>query len=94
MATSTAPLDFTDGDTLKRFTITDANVSTTAQPMLQSVRRQTIADVDDPGWIYTANVVGIRNGSFDVLVNALMGDAPAGPGEFPNETASLVYTIQ
>lgn len=91
--TSGYPLDFTDGDTLKRFTVTDPAVAA-GSAILVSIRRQETADVNDPGWIYVPNVMQVRAGSFDVLVAALSGDAIAAPGEFPNELASLVYLVQ
>lgn len=94
MVITTAPLDFTDGDTLKRFTITNGRVRATEPAPLVSVRRLDVPDVDDRGWVYVANVVSVANGSFDVLVAAFMGDGVPGPGEFPNELASLVYLHQ
>lgn len=88
-----ATLDFTGGDTKQRFKITDAAIDSSTTPPNVSIARRTIADVDDPGWIYTANVVNVTNGSFDVLVGATMGDGLPGAGEFPNETITLVYTL-
>lgn len=93
LARSSLPLDFTDGDTFKRFTIVDSFV-TIYSHILPSVRRATIADVDDPGWIYDVNVVSQTAGSFDVLISVTAGDAPAAPGEFPNETVTLTYLLQ
>jgi hypothetical protein len=90
---STASLDFTDGDTAKRFTVTDANVGAT-NVIQCSIRRADIADVDDPGWIYVPNVVKVAAGSFDVLVVAFMRDGLPGVNEFPNETVVLSYSIQ
>lgn len=86
-------LDFTDGDTLKRFTVTDSFVNQYTH-IVCSVRRADIADVDDPGWIYTPNVVTVTTGSFDVLVSAVPGDTIPGVNEFPNETVTLLYQIQ
>lgn len=88
----TASLDFTDGDTLKRFTVTDGKV-TAASVIHPSITRAAIADVDDPGWSYTPNVVTVAAGSFDVLVSVLAGDAPAAAGEYPNETVTLTYSV-
>jgi ribosomal protein S18 len=64
-----ATLDFADGDTLKRFTITNSAVLSTSR-ITGTIRRPNIADVDDPGYLYIANVVSIVAGSFDVLVAA------------------------
>lgn len=89
-----AALDFTDGDTDKRFTITDPDVGAATTPPNVSIARQTIADVNDPEWIYVANVVNVVNGSFDVRVIAFLGDAVAPVNAFPSETVTLVYSIQ
>lgn len=64
-----ATLDFSDGDTLKRFTITNSAVLSTSR-ITGTIRRPNIADVDDPGYLYIANIVSIIAGSFDVLVAA------------------------
>lgn len=90
---NTAPLDFTDGDTLKRFTITDAQVSTTRPAPQLSIYRQNVAAVDDAGWVYVVNGMSIANGSFDVLVAALSGDGVAAANEFPNEIVTLAYQL-
>lgn len=91
-STSSASLDFTDGDTAKRFTITDAMVEATSQ-LHVSIHRIQVADVDDYGWVFVANVLQVRSGSFDVKVVALAEDAIAAAGEFPNETVALSYLI-
>lgn len=88
----TASLDFTDGDTFKRFTITDGSVAA-ASTVGCSIRRSNIADVDDPGWIFVPNVVTVAAGSFDVTVAVLSGDGLVSPGEFPNETVTLIYHV-
>jgi hypothetical protein len=64
-----ATLDFSDGDTLKRFTITNSAVLSTSR-ITGTIRRPNIADIDDPGYLYIANVVSIIAGSFDILVAA------------------------
>lgn len=89
----TARLSFTDGDTLKRFTITDAAVRALGNTPIPVIRRDDITDADDPGWIFVANIVTVTDGSFDVLVCAQAGDAFAAAGEFPNETVTLVYYL-
>jgi hypothetical protein len=92
-ALASASLDFTDGDTFKRFTVTDTNVATTSL-ILVGVRRANVEDVDDYGWQFTANVVKIAAGSFDVNVSALVQDGIPAPGEWPSETVTLVYSVQ
>lgn len=90
MASYTAPLDFTNGDTFRRFTITNAAV--TAQSDIHvSIRKHEVADKDDVGWTYVPNVVSVINGSFDVSVAALVMNAEPSSNEYPNETVSLVY---
>lgn len=91
-STSSAPLDFTDGDTAKRFTITDATIEATSQ-LHVSIHRLQVADADDYGWIFVANVLQVRAGSFDVKVVAMADEADGAAGEFPNETVSLTYLI-
>lgn len=91
-SSGSSPLDFTDGDTLKRFTITDVQIEATSQLHL-GIDRQQVADVDDPGWIFVPNVLQVRAGGFDVLVAALSGDAIAAANEFPNEIVTLTYLI-
>lgn len=89
----TARLSFTDGDTLKRFTIADAAVTTLSSVPTVQIVRDTIADVDDPGWLFVVNVCTLTAGSFDVLVGVLAGDAFAAANEFPNEVVTLVYHL-
>lgn len=84
---------FTDGDTLKRVTVIDANV-TTGSKIVHSVRRpDTAADANDRGYIYICNIVKISNGSFDLLI-ACLGWGTDDPVEVPpNETISIFYTF-
>lgn len=91
-STSSQPLDFTDGDTLKRFTIADASIEATAQ-ITPSCQRQQVAAIDDPGWTFIPNVLQVRAGGFDVQVAAFSGDAVAAAGEYPNEIVTLNYII-
>jgi hypothetical protein len=92
-AISSAALDFTAGDTLKRFTITDAAVSA-ASKIVGVVRRPDSADDSaDRGYVYAASVVRIGTGAFDLLVSVSDGggfDPTAIP---PSETATFYYLI-
>ena len=87
-----SPIDFTDGDTFKRVTITDAQIVGSSQPNV-SIRKIPPADQDDAGWTYIANVVDVATGSFTVQVTALSADNPQAPDEYPNESIILVYSL-
>lgn len=90
---STASIAFTDGDTWRRVTVTDANVVSTSN-IVCSIRRPDSADDSaDKGFMYFATVFEVANGSFDVGVACLgwgMDDTTLDP---PNETVTLCYTI-
>lgn len=87
-------VDFTDGDTFKRVTVTDADVTASSR-ILPTVEKRDTAEVDDVGWIYVANVISVSSGSFDCNVAALVIDGvPAPNNDFPNEIVQLNYTIQ
>lgn len=79
---------FTDGDTLRRVTVTDADV-TAGDLILCSIRRTTASEAEDSGHTYTANVVAVRAGEFDVRIEALQLGRPDGVP--PNETIKLIY---
>lgn len=83
---------FTDGDTFRRVTITDAAVSNTSK-IIYGIRRANIAlDADDPGWMYNANIIYQAAGTFDVIFSALdYGLAEGDTG--PNETITFNYTV-
>lgn len=87
-------VDFTNGYTLQRVTVTDSNV-TASSDILCSVSKRTVTDVNDVSFVYVANVVTQTNGSFDVLVAAISPDllTPAA-AQMPNELVSLVYFIR
>jgi hypothetical protein len=91
VAISTVNVPFTDGDTARRVTVTDAAVGA-ADKIICSVRRPDSADDSaDAGYVYLANVVRIAAGAFDVLLCCLDlsgGDPTERP---PNETVVLEY---
>jgi hypothetical protein len=91
VAISTVNVPFTDGDTARRVTVTDAAVGATDK-IICSVRRPDSADDSaDAGYVYLANVVRIAAGAFDVLLACLDlsgGDPTERP---PNETVVLEY---
>jgi len=83
---------FTDGDTVRRVTVTDAAVGATDK-IVASIRRPDIADDSaDAGHVYVANVVRVDAGSFDVVVACFdrgFGDTTEQP---PNETVQLIWS--
>lgn len=92
VALNSTSVAFTDGDTVRRVTVTDASVGATDK-VLVTIRRPDIADdSEDAGHIYTANVVLVAAGSFDVVVACCdrgFGDTTEQP---PNETIQLAWT--
>jgi hypothetical protein len=87
-----ASVAFTDGDTARRVTVSDAAVSSTSRILL-SVTRPTTTDANDPGYCYTANVISRGTGTFDVFLACTDiggGDCTLVP---PNETVTLFYTV-
>jgi hypothetical protein len=91
-ALQSVAIAFTDGDTARRVTVTDAAAGV-ASIILCSVMRPTTADGDDKGYLYTAAVITRAVGSFDVLIAAhdLSGmDCTDDP---PNETVTLTYLL-
>lgn len=93
VAMSSVDIPFTDGDTLRRVTVTDAAV-TAASKIIGAVRRPDSADDSaDAGYLYVPNVVRVAAGAFDLLVACLdwgFGDPTENP---PNETVKFVYAI-
>lgn len=83
---------FTDGDTLKRVTVTDAAV-VPASKIVGTIRRPNVSEADDRGYIYTHNIVNIGTGSFDVLI-ACLGWGFDDPTQLPpNETIVFSYIL-
>jgi hypothetical protein len=83
---------FTDGETSKRVTVTDASVSSTSKIMI-TVRRPDTTAANDAGYRYTTNVITVATGSFDVVVDVDglgQDDVTEIP---PNETIKLYYQI-
>jgi hypothetical protein len=86
-------LAFTDGDTFKRFTISDAGVSATSKIIGSIVRPSSASDSADRGYLYTFDVVNRGSGTFDLLVSAhdgAYGDCTDNP---PNETVQFHYIV-
>lgn len=84
------------GAGMARYTIADVNVGFNSK-IVATVDRSNVADVDDHGWIFVANIVTVANASFDVLV--IVVDPSAGPGDEslitdpPTGTFKLNYVV-
>lgn len=88
----TASIPFLDGDTLRRTTISDGDVSASSV-ILGTVIRPSVEDVDDPGYLYAWNIVKRTSGSFDVLI-AVQDWGHGDPiGHPPNETITFAYQV-
>ena len=86
-----ASIAFTDGDTARRVTVTNASLGPTSKVLL-CVRRPNVTEADDNGYVYTANVVTRAAGSMDVLI--VCTDPEGGfPEPPPNETVVLEYAF-
>jgi len=90
---STASIAFTDGDTYRRVTITDANVASTSNIVCSIRRPDTATDSVDIGLIYIATVLNVAAGSFDVGVACLDWGFDDPTLSAVNETVTLCYTI-
>lgn len=90
---STASIAFTDGDTYRRVTITDANVLSTSNIVCSIRRPNTASDSADIGLIYVATVLLVAAGSFDVAVACLDWGFDDPTLSSVNETVTLCYTI-
>lgn len=88
---STVSVAFTDGDTMRRVTVSDAAVTATSK-ILVSVVRTTVTDENDPGIFFEANVVSRGEGTFDVLIVA-RGWGFSDPVGIVNETITLNYLV-
>lgn len=89
---SSASVAFTDGDTMRRVTVTDGAVSSTSK-IVGTVIRPDVNDEDDPGYIYLANVVKRSMGSFDLLVSCLGWGFDDPTERPPSETITYCYTV-
>jgi len=90
---SMVSIPFTDGDTIRRVTITDSTVGAGSRIVASITRPNTTDDSQDPGYVYTANIVQIGTGSFDVLISVLdwgEDDCTECP---PSETVTLHYIV-
>lgn len=92
VALNSTSVAFTDGDTIRRVTVTDASVGATDKILCSLRRPDTTDDSEDAGHLYFVNVVRVAAGSFDAVVVCCdrgMGDTTEQP---PSETIQLVWT--
>jgi len=92
VAFSKTTVAFTDGDSLRRVTITDGAMTATSA-IVMTITRPDTTDANDLGWVYIANVVSRGTGTFDVLVACLDWGTDDPGGVNPNETITLNYAI-
>jgi hypothetical protein len=90
---ATAAVAFTDGDTWRRVTVTDARVLSTSNLVCSVRRPDTADDSTDRGYMYFATVLRVAAGVFDVGVVCLGWGFDDPTGLPPNETVTLCYTI-
>jgi hypothetical protein len=90
---SSANIAFTDGDTMRRATITDASV-TAGSKIVGTIRRPDQAtDSVDRGYIYNWSVVEVYAGGFDILISALGWGFDDTTRKPPNETVVFYYVL-
>lgn len=92
LSISTANIVFDGAHASVRTTVSETSIRSSTNQVMCSIRRPNIAAGSDPGYLYTANVVTIVEGSFDVLVGVL-DLTGAVPGTLPTETLTLCYTV-
>lgn len=86
-------LDFTDGDTFKRFSVNSVDCLATSVVGVSCQRGTFVTEQDDHGWTFHPTVVNVYAGGFDVNVTALVMGEPPIASEGPNELVTLAYTL-
>jgi hypothetical protein len=83
-------IPFTDGDTMRRVTVTDAAIASSSK-IIGTIRRPDTEDSADRGYIYSHSIIKVATGSFDLLISCL-GWGFDDPTEIPpNETIKFYY---
>lgn len=93
MSISEVSIAFTDGDTMRRTTVSDASVLSTSKIIGNIRRPDTTDDSADTGLTYIFNVVEIVDGAFDITISCLdwgYDDPTLTP---PNETIKFYYSV-
>lgn len=92
-APASVSVAFTDGDTLRRVTVTDAACVASSKIIGAIVRPDQSDEAADKGYLYHWNVTRRAAGAFDVVIAATawgLEDPVLNP---PNETIEFVYTL-
>jgi len=85
---------FTDGDTMRRVTVTDSSVTATSKILVSIQRPDIVNDSLDLGYMYFVNVINRTAGvSFDVLIVCSDWGFDDPTENAPNETITLCYMI-
>lgn len=93
LRTNSVSIAFTDGDTSRRVTITDANALITSI-ILGNVRRpDTIDDSADKGYIYHWSMVKMNSGNFDIDISVHSWGFEDPVENPPNETVTFFYIL-
>lgn len=90
---SRVSVDFTDGDTAKRVSVSDATITATDKILVTVRRPDMVDDSEDSGHIYITNIVRIYAGGFDVRIVALDLSGMDPTEQPPNETIELQYQV-
>lgn len=89
----TSSVPFTDGDTLRRVSVSDASFTSSSNVVATVMRPDQATDGDDRGYLYVTNVVRRYTGGCDLLIAALgwgFDDPVYLP---PNETITVVLQV-
>lgn len=87
----TASVPFTDGDTWRRVTVSDAALSSTSK-IVASITRANTADSADAGLTFVPTVVSRGSGTCDVTI-ACVGWGHDDPVGLVNETVTLTLLV-
>lgn len=85
-------LDFTTGELVRRFTISDTSVLSTSV-INSTIMRPNVTELTDEGFLYSHSISSVGAGTFDVLVVCLDGVFGMDDARIPNETLTLAYKV-
>lgn len=93
MTISEVSIAFTDGDTMRRTTVTDTSVVSTSKIVGNIRRPDSTDDSADTGYVYIHSIVLVSNGSFDVLIVCKDWGYDDPVENIPNETIKFYYSV-